>query len=689
MAGKRQHYVPRFLQRGFLSEPNGSGDGAERTWLHRQGSPARLVGIADVGVADWFYSRKGAPGEVTLDDAITEFEKSFSRGVKELRLSAPGTVIDSEHAARTVTHLVMRTAHLRKTLSSGVAGLFQEIDGLFTDPTRLAGMLGSAGPALASSVTKAIRDSAQKLVPAGIPAAFSERLLTFVVRERGEELASQVAAMLSPLLPELFGGLGTIVRDSHNNMVAKPLDDHGWVGILSGFTWTVEAGADLILPDAVALSRAGDGRLEALLFTGGADATLVLLPLSTDRMLVGRLDPSEPVDLSTFSIEAAAACQGFFISSRSQDEDGLAVTIGSGPARAMAEGIAEAVADAEKARSLAPGEFAPALPRQFEWEQFSYRVTLLDFGDDVLAKEYADVLQAVVGALSRDIPLQDLDGVTIAADYADALAKLDRGDPGLPPAASGALAYGAGVAMPVTVVRDGKRKKHLVMAADVAEGWTSDDPAVKAMCLHLLVKMLAGIANSSRFGEETTFKPDEMGRELHLSVAHAPSKYWSAKQAAFVSPTEGLVYADLVLDSFEHAKAEIALARSRMTGPSDVNDTFLAGLETVSAVLGHAADWVGHRDGLAEGQPFDGDDLPQRLAGYGLDGWIALFGRDLAACYTEEGALDLNVVTTLSRHVERLFWSLGLFCWPEDGGVRCTVAERGFVLGGLPSATDI
>lgn len=101
-------------------------------------------------------------------------------------------------------------------------------------------------------------------------------------------------------------------------------------------------------------------------------------------------------------------------------------------------------------------------------------------------------------------------------------------------------------------------------------------------------------------------------------------------------------------------------------------------------MLDHAADWVGHRDGLAEGQPFEGDDLPERLAIYGLGRWIALFGRDLAACYTEEGALDLNVVTTLSRHVERLFWSLGLFCWPKGSGVRCSVAIRGLVFGELP-----
>jgi hypothetical protein len=46
MAGKRQHYVPRLLQRGFLDDPS---DEAERTWLHRRGVDARLVGIRDVG----------------------------------------------------------------------------------------------------------------------------------------------------------------------------------------------------------------------------------------------------------------------------------------------------------------------------------------------------------------------------------------------------------------------------------------------------------------------------------------------------------------------------------------------------------------------------------------------------------------------------------------------------------------
>ena len=85
---------------------------------------------------------------------------------------------------------------------------------------------------------------------------------------------------------------------------------------------------------------------------------------------------------------------------------------------------------------------------------------------------------------------------------------------------------------------------------------------------------------------------------------------------------------------------------------------------------------LGHRDGLAEGQHFVGDDLPERLKPYGLSQWIELFGRDLAACYRDDGALDFNVVTTLSRHVERLFWALGVYCWQEGNDVRCIISDQ-------------
>ncbi|WP_244104177.1 DUF4238 domain-containing protein [Burkholderia ambifaria] len=82
MAGKRQHYVPRFLQRGFLNDPH---DEAQRTWLHRRSAKARLVGIRDVGVGEYFYSKLSTDGKATLDDLITEVEGDLDRELSILK----------------------------------------------------------------------------------------------------------------------------------------------------------------------------------------------------------------------------------------------------------------------------------------------------------------------------------------------------------------------------------------------------------------------------------------------------------------------------------------------------------------------------------------------------------------------------------------------------------------------------
>ena len=122
------------------------------------------------------------------------------------------------------------------------------------------------------------------------------------------------------------------------------------------------------------------------------------------------------------------------------------------------------------------------------------------------------------------------------------------------------------------------------------------------------------------------------------------------------------------------------MVRGRMKDSSDVGEASQIALQFIAAVLTHAAEWLGHRDGLADGQAFEGSDLPSRLAQHGLERWIALFGRDLSACYTDDAALDLATLTTMSRHVERLFWSLGVYCWPKGENVRCIISEQPLIL---------
>src|SRR5689334_506416 len=120
MAGKRQHYLPRLLQRGFLHDP---AEEAERTWLHRPNTRAKLVGIRDVGVEDWFYSRKSIDHQPTLDDLITDIEGDLSNTIHALRAKSAGAIVNSQLAAHCVVHLVMRTDHLRGLMSKGFSAI--------------------------------------------------------------------------------------------------------------------------------------------------------------------------------------------------------------------------------------------------------------------------------------------------------------------------------------------------------------------------------------------------------------------------------------------------------------------------------------------------------------------------------------------------------------------------------------
>ena len=95
--------------------------------------------------------------------------------------------------------------------------------------------------------------------------------------------------------------------------------------------------------------------------------------------------------------------------------------------------------------------------------QFSARM----FPDEDYAKEAMYKLHSVLSVISQSIDLTNLDGVTVAFDYDEALADLDRGyETTYTLTATKGVAIG--VAMAPTVIRDGVIKTHLVLNANYA-----------------------------------------------------------------------------------------------------------------------------------------------------------------------------------------------------------------------------
>ncbi len=81
MTGKKQHYIPRFLQRGFERR---WGQQERHTWVFRKGhaKPTRPMSTKSIGVNEYFYS---TPQDSTIDTLLTCMEYHFTGLVSEMR----------------------------------------------------------------------------------------------------------------------------------------------------------------------------------------------------------------------------------------------------------------------------------------------------------------------------------------------------------------------------------------------------------------------------------------------------------------------------------------------------------------------------------------------------------------------------------------------------------------------------
>ncbi len=675
MAGKRQHYIPRFLQRGFLSEGE---EQAERTWLHRRGVSARLVGIRDVGVAEYFYSKLSRDGALTLDDLLTMFEHKFEQELKRLRQIPEGPVDDPQGAGQLTVHLTLRTAHVRSVFERGISQISDHMSTLAGDPDAMRKQLqiDEDGP---TDFSRQIAVELQRTTSAvaDVPEPLFQRVLTYHTREAFEDFFKTSSPAMIEAIGILNASLATVVQDAHNKSLATA-DQTLWEMELAGFLWQVQAVEGAILADCVALAfdRSGTVAPLPLMERGTVDA--VVLPLAHDRLLVGYRGIKPTVSVEEINRASALCSNSFFIARSPQSSQGLTEIIGRRCGAVIDAAVDDAIRSTRvETASIAPVPDAYRLSSELS-SSFNFTMTCFDFGDKDLAERIAKVLGAIVGEMSRLMPLGHLDGITLAVDYPSALLGVDRGAPHLGVDASEPRDYGQAVAKCVRVIRGGKAKEHLVLQADLAMGLVSEDLDIRALSTHMVTNMLAQVAHvvvaEVGLAQSAPGAVTPLNQHLHGSIAGAPSRYFAARASAFTDRGAGERFAELVLSSLASARTAVFAARMQYRTDGNVNALLLTALRQVTFVLDHASEWLGHRDGLPAEDDFPGNTLTTNLYPAGLSNWLELLGRDLALLYSEQGQFTHASIFALDRHVERLLWSMEVFPWPmPDGGLFVSV----------------
>lgn len=101
-------------------------------------------------------------------------------------------------------------------------------------------------------------------------------------------------------------------------------------------------------------------------------------------------------------------------------------------------------------------------------------LTVQGFENEEGARKLGHAVLDAIRLFGRFMDLSTLDGVTVAIDYDQALAELDRGLPGLRPLSRSNTAEMQGVAMSPAVMRDNQVKTHLVFNAQMVAGLAAD-----------------------------------------------------------------------------------------------------------------------------------------------------------------------------------------------------------------------
>lgn len=677
MAGRRQHYIPQFLQRGFLST---TLEEAERTWLHRLGAEARLVSIRDVGVRENFYSKPAPDGTTTLDGLITEQEGNFNAELSAIRRGTAGTPIEPHVAARLVTHFALRTAHVRSVFGNSAAQVVDEIAGLFTDTDGLRDYLGVDQPHRARTEAPLV-DQVLKAIPlAAIPAPpqLVKRIVAFWIRENFDEFYSNQLAVVSQVMDEIGKGVVAMVRDGHNKALSMS-DTSRWESDLSLLHWRTHSVVGAVLPDCVVLARETGGTFTPLALSDREKVDLVVLPVAHDRLLVGSSFTNEDVSIDAVNEASASCSDSFFISHEAHHGLGLSDLIGQRCSQAINEVLADARSSIRRPEGVQLGSASPG--RAFEVElvgAFSFSLSCLNFGDTDTCARLGEVLRTVVQEVGREMPLSALDGVTFATDYASALETFDRGDLSLGVDRTEERSYGRAVAKCLRVVRGTEVKEHIVVDSIIANALLMDDEAARASAVHTLVSMLACVAHAAVYEKQlegqSTQAADSVGAMLHRATSKAPGRYFAARESAFADPTAGERYADLVRDSVAFARESIQEARLVYRTSNELDQLVKVSLIHMSHVLAHAAEWLGHRDGLPSQEAFPGSSLIEDLRVLGLNSWLELFGRDLRRLYDDSGQFTSANVLALTSHVERLLWTVQICPWVmEDGAAYVSV----------------
>lgn len=356
MAGRKQHFIPQALQRGF-----GVVKGkATRVYVFKKGQEPYRSSTEGVAAQRDFYSEPS--DEQSLDDKITTYEGAvLAPAVAALR-EAPAGPIDSHVAAAVVVHLSIRSAFVRGSFSAAATEMLDHFaDAMRSDETARA-LLEVDSLKSESTLVKLIEEdilSQFGTIPESGRNALA-KLVHFRAREKFPQVFPDLAAMVLQQFGMLLEKIPEMVVSGHSKALERDLVPALRVERLKAMNWQIiaaEPPTHFVLPDCLAVgSKTSDFQeMEPYSLLSDDELAGVVMPVCSSKVLVGCFGNPE-LDVASLNRSFAQCSLDFFISSQADAQVAKAAQLIGSTVSKYVDSLVEEQTFAAPDRSSSDGE---------------------------------------------------------------------------------------------------------------------------------------------------------------------------------------------------------------------------------------------------------------------------------------------------------------------------------------------
>lgn len=315
MSGKRHHFIPQFLQRGFANHSTGKD---HYVWVYRKGDLNPFnSNIKNIGLEGYFYS---VNKETTLDDLITEVESEFASFVENLR-NNPESIVNQKIAAQLIAHLEVRTKNLRQSFTQTTETLFLEVASFLNDPIRSR-----------QFVEKQVKEELPKMleeemIKRGIPPVlfpiYKNQFAPFV-NQQIPEMIHKTRELMEYISQNISTILENSMKSGHIQALLKSHTPPVKVSAYQKLNFKIidTDGVEMPLGDSAVIFKLKGENSYKQYYGIGNKLAYVVLPISPTKILVG-LNGDFKVDMSSLPLAIATCSLNYFIanenSKRNQD----------------------------------------------------------------------------------------------------------------------------------------------------------------------------------------------------------------------------------------------------------------------------------------------------------------------------------------------------------------------------------